>query len=72
MERISSEERLRELGLFSLEKGRPWGDVNLQLFNTSRGNKVVIKLGMHFLAGPAATDQEGLVFDPKTINLDLI
>jgi len=69
MEHLSSEQRLRELGLFSLEKE---GSVKTLLwpFSTYRG--LVIKIGTDLLVGPVATGQGVMVLNLKRAVLNQI
>jgi len=55
LEPLCCEERLRELGLFSLEKRRLWGDL-IVVFQCLKG--LIRKMRTDFLAEPLAIGQE--------------
>ncbi|PKU41983.1 hypothetical protein llap_7713 [Limosa lapponica baueri] len=55
LEHLSYEDRLRELGLFSLENRRLWGDL-IVVFRYLKGP--TRKMGTDLLAGPVGIGQE--------------
>ena len=59
MEHLSGEDRLRELGLLSLEDRRLWGDLTVS-FQYRKG---AYKMGTGFSLGPVATGQVVMVLN---------
>jgi len=67
LQHLSYEEGLRELGLFSTEEKRLWGDL-IVAFQYIKG--IIRKTERDFLPGPVVTGQEAEVLSQKRVGLD--